>query len=89
MKIVYFRLSKNQRYLLMENKNSKKKPFFAAFLEKQIKDPETVKGGTDIITIPERDVITKPSVDTVTSPSTDLEHTMKYPSDGDDDAILL
>lgn len=88
MKIVYFRLSKNQIYLLMENKNSKKKPFFATFLEKQLKDPETIKGGTDI-TIPERDVITKPSLDTVTSPKTDLEQTMKYPSDGDDDAILL
>ncbi|MBV8325734.1 microviridin/marinostatin family tricyclic proteinase inhibitor [Chryseobacterium sp.] len=68
----------------MENKNSKKKPFFASFLEKQIKDPETVKGGTDI-TIPERDVVTKPIVDNVTSATGDMEHTMKYPSDGDDD----
>ena len=68
----------------MENKNSKKKPFFASFLEKQIKDPETVKGGTDI-TIPERDVVTKPTVDNVTSSTGDMEHTMKYPSDGDDD----
>lgn len=72
----------------MKDKNSKKKPFFASFLEKQIKDPETVKGGTDI-TIPERDVITKPILDGVTSPSTDLEQTMKYPSDGDDDTIVL
>lgn len=69
----------------MENKNSKKKPFFASFLEKQLKDPETVKGGLDI-TIPERDTITKPTIDSVTSPQTDMEHTMKYPSDGDDDA---
>lgn len=28
----------------MKDKNSKKKPFFASFLEKQLKDPETVKG---------------------------------------------
>lgn len=72
----------------MKNKNSKKKPFFATFLEKQLKDPETVKGGTDI-TIPERDVITKPILDDVTSKLSDMEHTMKYPSDGDDDSILL
>lgn len=72
----------------MENKNPKKKPFFATFLEKQLKDPETVKGGGDI-TIPERDVITKPILDDATSKLNDMEHTMKYPSDGDDDAILL
>ncbi|WP_370896966.1 microviridin/marinostatin family tricyclic proteinase inhibitor [Chryseobacterium gossypii] len=69
----------------MKNRNSKKKPFFASFLEKQLKDPEKVKGGTDIITIPERDTITKPSLDTVTSPKDDMAQTMKYPSDGDDD----
>ncbi|WP_347217693.1 microviridin/marinostatin family tricyclic proteinase inhibitor [Chryseobacterium sp.] len=72
----------------MENKNSKKKPFFASFLEKQLKDPETVKGGTNI-TIPERDVITKPIIDDVTSKLNDMEHTMKYPSDGDDDTAEL
>ncbi|BAP32774.1 uncharacterized protein CHSO_3737 [Chryseobacterium sp. StRB126] len=72
----------------MENKNSKKKPFFASFLEKQLKDPETVKGGTDI-TIPERDTITKPTLDGVTSKLTDMDHTMKYPSDGDDDTAEL
>jgi len=69
----------------MKNKNSQKKPFFASFLEKQLKDPEKVKGGTDI-TIPERDVVTKPQIDSVTSPKDDMAHTMKYPSDGDDDA---
>ncbi|WET51164.1 microviridin/marinostatin family tricyclic proteinase inhibitor [Chryseobacterium indologenes] len=73
----------------MENKKSKKKPFFASFLEKQLKDPETVKGGTSIITIPERDVITKPIIDDATSKLNDMEHTMKYPSDGDDDAAQL
>lgn len=72
----------------MENKNSKKKPFFASFLEKQLKDPETVKGGTDI-TIPERDTITKPTLDAVTSKLTDMDRTMKYPSDGDDDTSEL
>ncbi|MDQ0782637.1 microviridin/marinostatin family tricyclic proteinase inhibitor [Chryseobacterium sp. W4I1] len=69
----------------MKDKNSQKKPFFASFLEKQLKDPETVKGGGDI-TIPERDAITKPAIDNVTSPQDDLMHTMKYPSDGDDDS---
>ena len=69
----------------MKDKNSQKKPFFASFLEKQLKDPETVKGGGEI-TIPERDAITKPTIDNVTSPQDDLMHTMKYPSDGDDDA---
>ncbi|KFF13601.1 serine endopeptidase [Chryseobacterium soli] len=68
----------------MKNKNSQKKPFFASFLEKQLKDPQKVKGGTDIITIPERDAVTKPQIDSVTSPKDDLAHTMKYPSDGDD-----
>lgn len=68
----------------MKNKNSQKKPFFASFLEKQLKDPETVKGGGEI-TIPERDFITKPLADNATSPKFDLVHTMKYPSDGDDE----
>ncbi|PWN70634.1 serine endopeptidase [Chryseobacterium phosphatilyticum] len=70
----------------MKGNNSKKKPFFASFLEKQVKDPETVKGGTDM-SIPERDAITKPVIDTVTSPKDDLQQTMKYPSDGDEDTL--
>jgi len=28
----------------MKDKNLKKKPFFASFLEKQVKDPKKVKG---------------------------------------------
>ncbi|MGE4513067.1 MAG: microviridin/marinostatin family tricyclic proteinase inhibitor, partial [Chryseobacterium sp.] len=32
----------------MKNKNSKKQPFFASFLEKQLQDPEKIKGGTDV-----------------------------------------
>jgi hypothetical protein len=61
----------------MKNKNSKKKPFFAAFLEKQVNEPQKVKGGAEIIT--------KPTVDTVTKPTFDMAQTQKYPSDGDDD----
>jgi hypothetical protein len=74
----------------MEKKNSKK-PFFASFLEKQVKDPETVKGGTgsitsaleDSITIPTKDDITSALQDNVTKPGND-NVTMKYPSDGDE-----
>ncbi|WP_326982766.1 microviridin/marinostatin family tricyclic proteinase inhibitor [Chryseobacterium sp. MYb264] len=70
----------------MNNKNVKKQPFFAKFLEKQLKDPETVKGGSDIITIPERDSsVTNKFNDTATLPEKDLAQTQKYPSDGDDD----
>lgn len=72
----------------MKNENSKKKPFFASFLEKQLKDPQTVTGGTDI-TIPERDTVTKPVLDTVTKPQYDMAQTQKYPSDGDDDAPIV
>ncbi|NIF04535.1 microviridin/marinostatin family tricyclic proteinase inhibitor [Chryseobacterium sp. Tr-659] len=72
----------------MKSNNSKKKPFFASFLEKQVKDPETVKGGSDI-TLLERDLITKPAIDVVTSPKDDMMHTLKYPSDGDDDVITI
>ncbi|KFF25481.1 microviridin/marinostatin family tricyclic proteinase inhibitor [Chryseobacterium vrystaatense] len=78
----------------MKNENSKKKPFFASFLEKQIQDPEKVQGG-GIITTPEIDVITLPSIDNVTrplldnatNPSRDLLVTMKYPSDGDESVL--
>ncbi|AZA49131.1 serine endopeptidase [Chryseobacterium carnipullorum] len=79
----------------MKDENSKKKPFFASFLEKQIKDPETVQGGGGVITNTDNDIITAPSVDNVTaqifdhvtSPNKDLLVTMKYPSDGDDSVI--
>jgi len=76
----------------MENKNSKKKPFFATFLEKQVKDPETVKGGgitsvlTDQITSVIKDQITTALQDGVTKPDND-NVTMKYPSDGDEDVL--
>ncbi|MDQ0593253.1 hypothetical protein QFZ37_001622 [Chryseobacterium ginsenosidimutans] len=68
----------------MKNKDSKKKPFFASFLEKQIQDPEKIKGGTDV-TLATQDNVTKPLLDTVTKPTLDMMQTMKYPSDGDDD----
>lgn len=63
----------------MKNKTSKKQPFFASFLEKQVKEPKKVVGGGDgpIITIPEKDSVTKPDQD--------MAQTQKYPSDGDDD----
>lgn len=71
----------------MKDKNSTKKPFFASFLEKQIKDAETVKGGASSgVTNILKDSITNPAVDIVTSPNDDLMVTMKYPSDGDDDS---
>ncbi|UWX61006.1 microviridin/marinostatin family tricyclic proteinase inhibitor [Chryseobacterium oranimense] len=78
----------------MKDENSKKKPFFASFLEKQIKDPETIQGG-GIITNTDNGIVTAPSIDNVTAqifdhvthPSKDLLVTMKYPSDGDDDVV--
>ena len=69
----------------MKNKDSKKKPFFASFLEKQLQDPEKIKGGANV-TITSQDTVTKPAVDTVTKPIYDMAQTMKYPSDGDDDS---
>ncbi|ANF51824.1 MULTISPECIES: microviridin/marinostatin family tricyclic proteinase inhibitor [Chryseobacterium] len=73
----------------MKQKNSKK-PFFASFLEKQVKNPEKVNGGQEIttaledsVTIPTKDNVTSALSDSVTKPG--LDHvTMKYPSDGDD-----
>ncbi|KMQ64285.1 serine endopeptidase [Chryseobacterium angstadtii] len=79
----------------MNNENSKKKPFFASFLEKQIKDPETIQGGniisspdSDVITAPSIDNVTRPVFDNVTAPSKDLLVTMKYPSDNDESGEL-
>ncbi|MCT2561645.1 microviridin/marinostatin family tricyclic proteinase inhibitor [Chryseobacterium herbae] len=78
----------------MKDENSKKKPFFASFLEKQIKDPETIQGGgiitstdNDIVTVPSKDNVTAQIFDHVTSPNKDLLVTMKYPSDGDEDLV--
>ncbi|MCW3161534.1 microviridin/marinostatin family tricyclic proteinase inhibitor [Chryseobacterium oryctis] len=65
----------------MEKKNSKK-PFFASFLEKQVKEPKGVQGGG--ITSVLLDNVTSVLADNVTKPGGD-NVTMKYPSDGDED----
>ncbi len=76
----------------MKQKNSKK-PFFASFLEKQIQDPEKVKGGSettatleDSVTNALRDNVTSLIHDGYTSPGSD-HVTAKYPSDGDEDGV--
>ncbi|ALR30876.1 MULTISPECIES: microviridin/marinostatin family tricyclic proteinase inhibitor [Chryseobacterium] len=74
----------------MEEKKSKK-PFFASFLEKQVEDPEKIKGGSgsitsaleDNITGALKDSITSALLDNITKPGSD-NVTMKYPSDGDE-----
>ncbi|AZA58277.1 serine endopeptidase [Chryseobacterium shandongense] len=79
----------------MEGKKSKK-PFFASFLEKQIEDPETVKGGSGSVTSALqdnttgalKDSITSATLDNVTKPGGD-HVTLKYPSDGDEDANAI
>ncbi|MEC3875904.1 microviridin/marinostatin family tricyclic proteinase inhibitor [Chryseobacterium salviniae] len=73
----------------MKNKNSKKKPFFASFLEKQLQDPDKIKGGGEITDIRLDNVETSKTGDIVTKPIYDLAQTMKYPSDGDEDATLI
>lgn len=65
----------------MEN-NKSKKPFFASFLEKQIQDPEKVKGGSGGITTPSEDNVTGVLKDNVTAPNYDAV-TLRYPSDSD------
>ncbi|MCS3532730.1 microviridin/marinostatin family tricyclic proteinase inhibitor [Chryseobacterium sp. JUb7] len=78
----------------MKQKNSKK-PFFASFLEKQIRDPEKVKGGLettaaleDSVTNALKDNVTSVIHDNVTRPGGD-HVTAKYPSDGDEDGVKL
>jgi len=79
----------------MEGKKSKK-PFFASFLEKQVQDPESVKGGSGTITSALqdnttgalKDSVTSAILDNVTKPGSD-NVTMKYPSDGDEDATAV
>ena len=87
--------SKSLNINIMEGKKTKK-PFFASFLEKQIQDPETVKGGSGTITSALqdsttgalKDSVTSVTVDNVTKPGGD-HVTLKYPSDGDEDATAL
>ncbi|MEC3875906.1 microviridin/marinostatin family tricyclic proteinase inhibitor [Chryseobacterium salviniae] len=79
----------------MEGKKNKK-PFFASFLEKQIQDPETIKGGSgtatsvlaDNSTGALTDSVTSVQLDTITKPGSDVV-SMKYPSDSDEDGTLL
>lgn len=58
------------------------KPFFAKFLENQMKDTQKVKGGTGNQTTPLKDLVFQP-----TKPTFDTHQTMKYPSDGDEHGI--
>ena len=58
----------------MQTKNQK--PFFAKFLEAQEKKNKSVNGETKNVQSQEEQWITKPTLD--------LEHTLKYPSDGDE-----
>lgn len=60
-----------------------KKPFFAAFLENQLKETEKVNGGKS----GSKDV-TNRSLDSVTNPSRDTHQTMKYPSDSDETVTM-
>lgn len=69
----------------MKNKNLKK-PFFASFLEKQIQDPQTVKGGA-ITTALQDSPTTSVLRDTVTNRQND-QVTLKYPSDSDESGEL-
>ncbi|MET3536272.1 microviridin/marinostatin family tricyclic proteinase inhibitor [Chryseobacterium limigenitum] len=69
----------------MKNKNLKK-PFFVSFLEKQIQDPQTVKGGA-ITTALQDSPTTSVLRDTVTNRQND-QVTMKYPSDSDETGEL-
>lgn len=62
----------------MNNKNSKK-PFFAKFLENQVKNLKDIKGGNGTVVtnqMKESNSATNPRMDTVV--------TMKYPSDSDE-----
>ncbi|WP_294244321.1 microviridin/marinostatin family tricyclic proteinase inhibitor [uncultured Chryseobacterium sp.] len=67
----------------MKNKNSKK-PFFASFLEKQIQEPQKVRGGDGTSTGVLKDAATSPVTDSLTKPGEDTV-SMKYPSDSDEE----
>lgn len=67
---------------MKNDKKELKKPFFANFLENQLSQEDT-KGVSGGATSPTLDVIDGTSP--VTKPVNDQNHTLKYPSDGDDD----
>ncbi len=56
-----------------------KKPFFAAFLEKQVQEPNKVNGG--------KGIITNFRLDSPTSRPGSDHVTMKYPSDSDEGVV--
>jgi hypothetical protein len=74
----------------MKNNDSKKKPFFASLLEKQIQDPEKIQGGgisstvKDLVTSQLNDTFTLKTLDNATTPIADTPVTLKYPSDNDE-----
>lgn len=67
-------------------KNNLKKPFFAAFLEKQITNTEEINGGS---TSPLRDAPTSPLRDNISSYPGRENVTMKYPSDSDEGGEVM
>lgn len=69
----------------MKDEKALKQPFFAQFLEDQLKEEVQAEGGEGSLTHPVADNITIPERDAVTKPAYDMAQTMKYPSDGDDD----
>jgi len=70
----------------MKNEQDQRQPFFAQFLEDQIKEEPSAAGGEGAhLTQPIVDNVTIPERDSVTKPSSDMAQTLKYPSDGDDD----
>ncbi|WP_118972683.1 microviridin/marinostatin family tricyclic proteinase inhibitor [Taibaiella koreensis] len=78
----------------MKKEQGLAKPFFAGFLENQLKKPsETAVQGGQTLKFPsdleEAQTNKYPSdqEDDVTKPAADIRHTDKYPSDGDEDGI--
>ena len=76
---------------MKDQKANGKQPFFAQFLESQVKnlagEVEGGQGGKQSLTSIVTDSITNPSFDAATSPAKDGHQTMKYPSDGDDTVL--
>lgn len=65
----------------MKQPQEKKQPFFARFLEAQMHEIPEVSGGDGSV---KAGMSTSILRDKVTKPQFDMEHTMKYPSDGDE-----
>ena len=82
MNIYILEQTNYQTYFIMKTKNLKK-PFFASFLENQLKDAKDVKGGVS------GSGVTDKIKDVVTRPQLDMLQTMKYPSDGDEVVVTI